>query len=184
MSEFAEFLNTPEDVNVGVLAPRALRTLMRRRPPVAPTVPTSRTIIPALTLEDSSQIDRLYETDALVRLPALHLSSARVILLQRWVGRVERLLGDTMIATLEDETDSQNSPEEVELDLSEISPSDQSLVAPGAVFYWSIGYYDSPGGQRERVSTLRFARFPKPDDKQIKLASEKALELAVLLESD
>jgi hypothetical protein len=44
--------------------------------------------------------------------------------------------------------------------LDEVSPSDRDLVKDGAIFYWNIGYYDDPSGQRHRVSEIRFRRLP------------------------
>jgi hypothetical protein len=122
--------------------------------------------------------------DVLVRLPSLRESKWKVRVLQRWVGCVEHVMADRFIAVLSDATSPHNPPEQVELDLSEVSQSDLSLLAQGATFYWSIGYRDTPGGQRERISTLRFARQPHLSKTEVKRILEEADHLAAFLESD
>ena len=122
--------------------------------------------------------------DVLVRLPSLRESKWKVRVLQRWVGRVEHVNGDSFVATLHDATSPRYPPEQVEIDRSEVSESDLSLLAPGATFYWSIGYRDTPGGQRERISTLRFARLPRLSTTEVSRILEHADNLAALLESD
>lgn len=122
--------------------------------------------------------------DVLVRLPSLRESKQKVIVLQRWVGRVERVEADRFLAVLGDATNSRNPLEQVELDLSEVSESDLPLLACGATFYWSIGYRDTPGGQRERISALRFARQPHLSKTEVSRIFERADHLAAFLESD
>jgi hypothetical protein len=94
--------------------------------------------------------------DALVRLPDLRLSPLKVIVLQRWIGRVESVHADRFVAVTTDATNPRNPAEEVEFDLPEVSEGDRSLVAEGAMFYWSIGYRDSRGGNENgsQVSAL------------------------------
>lgn len=87
------------------------------------------------------------------------------------------------LATITDLTDSQNPSEEVELDIEEISISDLHLLAEGATFYWSIGYRDTPGGQRDRVSSFRFVRYPILRETDIQQIVTAADNLATLLES-
>ena len=60
----------------------------------------------------------------------------------------------------------------------------EPLVAEGAAFYWSIGYRDTPGGQRERVAALRFVRQPRLSEADVKQIFEQADRLATFLESD
>jgi len=180
MTSFQDFIVKPGSPNAGALLPRTQLEFMRRRLPEAFSPLTQSR---ARSLEDSSKSDQISKNDVLIRLPSISKSKSRVTLLQRWVGRVERLDGNHMIAVLDDETNPKNPLEEVELDLSEVSASDLPLLTVGATFYWSIGYRDSLGGQRERTSMLRFARVPRPNEKQIKRAFEEADELATFLES-
>ena len=51
-------------------------------------------------------------------------------------------------------------------------------------FYWSIGYRDTPGGQRDRISTLRFARQPHFRKADLKRIFEQADFSAALLQSE
>jgi len=120
--------------------------------------------------------------DVLLRLPSLKESKWKVTVLQQWVGRVERIERLTFYAVLNDATNPQNPPEEVELEIAEISPSDRSLFIPGATFYWSIGYQDTPGGQRQRVSVLRIARHPRLSDTDVDRILKQADSLAAFLE--
>lgn len=103
-------------------------------------------------------------------------------LLQSWEGRVEEIKGEDFIATLLDKTDPTNPEEGVELSLHEVSEEDQNLVRPGAVFYWSIGYEDSPGFPRQRISKIRFRRLPGWTKQEVKTAEEKANEYSSLFE--
>lgn len=125
--------------------------------------------------------------DVLVRLPSIRKSKWKVRVLQQWVGRVEQVNVARFVARIVDATNPSNPVEQVEFDLSdlsEVSESDRPLVAEGATFYWSIGYRDTPGGQRERVSALRFARQPRLSESDVNRVFEQADRLAVLLESD
>ncbi|HTC90723.1 MAG TPA: hypothetical protein VK686_20610 [Bryobacteraceae bacterium] len=120
--------------------------------------------------------------DTLVRLPSLEKSQWKVTVLQRWIGRIEQVKAKTFIAVLNDATSVQNPPEEMEFESAEVSPSDLPLLVPGAIFYWSIGYQDTPGGQRQRVAALRFARQPRLSDAEVGRVFERADRLAAFLE--
>jgi hypothetical protein len=123
--------------------------------------------------------------DAFVRLPDLRLSPLKVIVLQRWIGRVESVHHEQFVAVTTDATNPRNPPEEAEFDLTEVSEGDLPLVSEGAMFYWSIGYRDSPGGQRERVSSLRFVRSPRLSEPTVNRIFERADRMAAFLqESD
>lgn len=170
----------PGTAEIGVLFP-AQREEFLFFPASSQPPPLKLNKFPQVQLSGQERVS--YE-DALVRLPSLRVSKWKVIVLQRWVGRVEFVQNETFCAILLDSMNSHNPPEEVELDLREVSESDLPLLAEGATFYWSIGYRDTPGGQRERISTLRFARQPrltKLDQKQI---FEEADCSAAFLERD
>src|SRR6266852_2930584 len=95
-------------------------------------------------MKSSPQGQHVPREDILVRLPSLRKSKWKVKVLQRWIGQVEQVKSDRFVAILADATSSRNPPEQVELDLEEVSESDRSLLAEGATFYWSIGYRDTP----------------------------------------
>lgn len=72
--------------------------------------------------------------------------------------------------------------EEAVLPLEDVPPGDRPLVVPGAVFRWTIGYEDRPGGQRDRVSRIRFLRcggWRSAEVKEIFEAAESKLREAV-----
>lgn len=98
-------------------------------------------------------------------------------LLQQWEGTVTEIADDEFTAELRDLTDPTNYREEATFELDEVSPGDQSLLAPGAVFRWSIGYRTSASGQRERVSQLRFVRIPGWRKSAVEEIKRRATEL-------
>jgi hypothetical protein len=137
---------------------------------------------PVLSSQDARIPPR--EFDALLRLPALEQPRWKVTVLQQWIGTVEAIEGKLFSATLQDATDPRNPIEEVELEQAELSPSDLPLLDIGATFYWSIGYLDSAGGQRQRVSTFRFARRPRLSSADLKYSYQLADRLAAFLDRD
>ena len=103
-------------------------------------------------------------------------------LLQIWEGIVEKVTEEEFIASLQDKTNPSNPEEGVEISLGEVSDEDLNLVRPGAVFYWSIGYEDSIGFPRQRVSRIRFRRLSGWTPQEIMMSEEKAKEFARLFE--
>jgi hypothetical protein len=57
------------------------------------------------------------------------------------------------------------------------SESDQSLVVPGAVFYWTVGRSRNPAGTIANLSLVRFRRLPPPTPVQMSLAEQEATDL-------
>lgn len=97
--------------------------------------------------------------------------------LQQWEGVVEEILEDSLIVRLTDLTNEMDD-EEAEIPLDEISAGDIELVAPGAIFYWHIGYYTSAGGQRTRTSDIRFRRLPSWRAEDISKVNQEAESIA------
>ena len=95
---------------------------------------------------------------------------------QRWEGIVRNVGDETFEARLIDKTGASDD-EVVELPLDEVSPPDISLVSPGAIFYWGIGYLDRPSGQRLRQSVIRFRRLPAWSARELESAGEQAEQL-------
>jgi len=85
--------------------------------------------------------------------------------------------GNSFTARLVDQSNPGTADEEVELSLEEISPDDLALVAPGAIFYWNIGYETTSSGQRKRSSVIRLRRLPAWSAKDIETAQTRASEL-------
>lgn len=106
-----------------------------------------------------------------------------VTLLQEWEGVVSSPTEKgTFVAVLRDRTNPSNSEERARLPLDEVPQSDRQLVVPGAVFYWSIAYWDSPSGSRRTVSTLRFRRLPRWSRRDIRRLEVDAARFKKLFE--
>lgn len=99
----------------------------------------------------------------------------RFLALQQWEGTVTECRGETFLARLVDRT-SKAPVETAEFLFEDVAESDRSLVQPGSVFYWSIGYLDSRSGQRSRVSTLRMRRLPVWSEHELAEAKQRADE--------
>lgn len=101
------------------------------------------------------------------------------VLLQKWQGVVKSIEGDSFLAELTD-LSNDGPEEEVDFPIDDIPNADKELVAPGAVFYWCIGYLDTLNGQRVRASEIRFRRIPawtKREVERAKLEAEKLREV-------
>ena len=101
--------------------------------------------------------------------------------LQVWEGVVVAANEESFVARLYDRQ-RPSRPEEAEFPLSDIAEGDLGLLAEGAVFYWTIGYIITPGGQRTRTSTIRFRRLPVWTEQELKDAETRAVQTAELLE--
>jgi hypothetical protein len=110
-------------------------------------------------------------------------SEDRITALQQWEGAVDEILDDAFTAILRDRT-TDTPDERAEFALDEVSPSDVSLVTPGAIFTWTIGYRDMLTGQRLRFSTIRFRRLPAWTQRELDDARARASRLLASLEED
>lgn len=90
--------------------------------------------------------------------PATSFRAGRFLILEAWEGIVEERLNTYFIAQIRSR--SSGDVESVEIPVEEVSPHDLSLLIPGAVFYWSIGYQEAASGQRQRASILKLRRLP------------------------
>ncbi|MFF3376216.1 hypothetical protein ACFYXF_25085 [Streptomyces sp. NPDC002680] len=82
--------------------------------------------------------------------------SKQFLPLARWEGTVIERYDSHFVAEVID-LDSDESAT-AEFDIIELTPGDIPLCEPGSLFYWTIGYDIKEGGQRSRVSVLRFRR--------------------------
>lgn len=170
----------PPGLPVGVLFPGMAGKFLFRQSVQAPSLPNRNEAIRATPQDQGSKRE-----DVLIRLPSIRSSKQKVTVLQRWTGRVVRVMSDHFLAVLDDKTNPQNPLEEVELDVQEISKSDRPLLVEGACFYWAIGYRDNTlSGQRERISALRFARQPLLSQADEDRILEEADKTVALLASD
>jgi hypothetical protein len=103
------------------------------------------------------------------------------VLMQKWEGVVTKIIDEFFTATLKD-LSAEGEDEEAEIPIEEISPADIKLLAPGAVFYWCIGYRDTLIGQRIRASEIRFRRLPTWSVRELQNARKEAEEISELLD--
>ena len=101
----------------------------------------------------------------------------RFTLLQKWEGTVLRCLDAEFTAVLREKG---AADEEATFDVEEVPEADRELIAPGAVFHWSIGYRDRRG-QRTRESVIRFRRLPAWTKREIERAKREADEIIAAL---
>lgn len=113
----------------------------------------------------------------LATLPYRMSTPTRFDLRQQWEGIVVSVSGDSFTATLKDLTDPSVAEESSELFLEDVGESDRELVELGAVFYWSVGYEDTPRG-RERKSIIRFRRLPGWSGRQLDSVNAETAELS------
>lgn len=97
-----------------------------------------------------------------VVLPVHAPPSQRFIPLSRREGIVLEIRDDEFDARLVD-LDGEDGDLDATFAVEELSPDDRPLLRPGAVFYWTIGYFDDQVRRRTRVSDLRFRRLPSDD---------------------
>jgi hypothetical protein len=98
--------------------------------------------------------------------------------LQSWEGVVLDVREDSFLVRLVDAT-GDHADEELELGKEDLSEFDLSLLQPGAIFYWTIGYRQQvPRGGRERVSRIRFRRLPAWSQRELTAARERAVTLS------
>jgi len=103
------------------------------------------------------------------------------VALQVWEGIVEEVREDTFLARLVDRHGT-TPDHEAEIYTEEVSPGDRKLMAPGAVFYWSIGYLDTSSGQRKKESVIRFRALPRWSTADLARARERVRALASAIE--
>jgi hypothetical protein len=107
--------------------------------------------------------------------PAHEVQAAeRFDLRQQFEGTVLTAGPEEFTARLHDRTTPGNPDEIATFLVAEVSDSDRSLLVPGAVFYWSMGYRIWSHGQRERASRLQFRRMPAWSRGELAAASAEA----------
>lgn len=82
---------------------------------------------------------------------------------QQWEGTVVGVGPDSFTAILKDRLNLEAPEESVDIFLEDVSEADLKLVAPGALFYWSIGYEDTDRG-RENKSIIKFRQPEQPEE--------------------
>ena len=115
-----------------------------------------------------------YRTDPLVRRTLPPTPVRRFKMLQQFEGVVTKLTSDSFWADLYDITVSSRPMEVVEIDLEQLCDDDISLLRPGSVFYWCIGYNLSPEGGKQLVSEIRVQRTPLWTQRRLDEAKKRA----------
>ncbi|MBI1894643.1 MAG: hypothetical protein HYS14_11080 [Candidatus Rokubacteria bacterium] len=116
----------------------------------------------------------------ILRLPTAPVPRERFIVLQKWEGTVISIEKDEFTAVVRDLTNPRHPEEQVTLLLGDVADGDRQLLAPGAIFYWAMGYKVNLFGGRERVASLRFRRLPAltaRDLRDIRREAERLREL-------
>ena len=134
---------------------------------------------------DASRIDHdtsnaaIREERPVLIYPAKAERSSYFISLQKWEGSVIEVKTDSFVAKL---VDMKNDAldEKADILISEVSEDDLPLVVPGAIFYWTIGYYVAKSRQRKRESVIRFRRLPEWTTDEI-VAAEREAEKSINL---
>lgn len=98
---------------------------------------------------------------------------------QEWEGVVSSIDHDKFTARLTDVTGLPTTPqEEADFPLELVSEDDRDLLAPGAIFRWSIGYQRLPSGTKQLISQIVFRRLPQWTARDIARADEILATLA------
>src|SRR5262245_25624797 len=98
----------------------------------------------------------------------------RFQILQQWEGIVQSVGKQFFRAQVSDVTEPSNPLEVVSLPLDDVLEDDRPLIAPGAVFYWIIGYDASIAGTRSRASSIRFQRWARWSSRELDEISAEA----------
>lgn len=101
----------------------------------------------------------------------------RFEVLQQWEGTVFEVLPAGEFTAVLRERQAESPEEMATFSVDQVSADDLKLLAPGAVFYWSIGYETKPSGQRTLVSKIRLRRLPVWTRRDLKRVEERAKSL-------
>lgn len=99
--------------------------------------------------------------------------------IEEWEGVVLDVQRDSFAARLINRSHRGLADEEGRFPMSQLtSPEDRGLIAPGSIFYFSVGYVESPAGQRRTSTFLRFRRLPAWTKGELQEISAEADRLA------
>ena len=115
--------------------------------------------------------------DPLIRLNRQKMKHRRFKVLQQWEGVVSEIGDEFLKAELLDLTDSSKPREIVELPVDDFPDADRPLLEPGCVFYWTMGYLTTDGGQKSRTSDIRVRRNPRWSQHEIESIKKRGEEL-------
>ncbi len=147
---------------------------------------TKRPIVKPDDVGQESQIELQSEsaqkTDNVVYLPQFNQVPKQIVtpftLLQEWEGYVQSVGDNEFTASLFDITNKRNiEDEEADFFIDDLNEDDKSVLKPGAVFRWLIGYRWI-GGTKERISKIVFRRLPQWTDSDLQAVQEKAKHIS------
>jgi hypothetical protein len=99
--------------------------------------------------------------------------------IEEWEGTVLGVGNDSFTARLVNKSDSRVPEEEGQFTMAQLSSiEDRDLVSPGSIFYFSVGYEESPSRQRRTTAFLRFRRLPAWTSTELKEIEAEADRLA------
>ena len=102
----------------------------------------------------------------------------RYKLLQKWEGVVLEMDEDSFTSRLID-SNAELPPHQATFARSELSPDEDSQIAVGAPFVWTIGYRHKPS--RERVSSIYFRRLPAWNEDELTSARQRGEQLSTAI---
>jgi hypothetical protein len=103
------------------------------------------------------------------------------VVLASWDGVITEVTEETFSARVT-QLATEGPEEFAEFPLSDISPGDASLVRPGGLFYWTVGYETTKRGRIRRISEIRLRRLPPKSEEDRNRAKAWALEALQLFE--
>jgi hypothetical protein len=144
----------------------------------SPVEKTSEAVLEPLANRQPVQPPR-----TVIRLPPPPSRESPFKVLQQWEGMVssDPSYNGDFVAIVRDLTNPSFPDEKVTFSIEEVSEADRSLISPGAIFYWFIGYEKTEWGQIKRVSLLRFRRLPKWTANELEAARRRSDRIASLL---
>jgi hypothetical protein len=108
--------------------------------------------------------------------------------IEEWEGTVLSVGENDFTARLVNRTRAQAADEEGRFAMAQLSSEeDRSLLVPGAIFYFSVGYEESPSGQRRTSAFLRFRRLPAWTARElsdVKAEADRLAEIFGVYEED
>ena len=72
----------------------------------------------------------------------------------QWEATVQSVSGESFSAILRSLSDPGSSEKVADIPVDDVNPDDLELLAPGAIFYWTVGQSVSPRGTVERFSSI------------------------------
>jgi hypothetical protein len=143
---------------------------------IDPTVPTGLVLVsdiaPPAPAPATTQFSSADQQSASVR--------ERFVVMGHWQGYVTEVSHTRFRATITDQRFGRPD-EEADFSLKEVPRGDRPLIAPGAVFYLTVGYQEKLGGAQDNVARIRVQRLPALTEEEIREDRGWAKEVSELL---